>query len=59
MIEENLGIYLLIAMMAMAMCMAVIPMMIRLAPSLGMIDAPDPRKVHTTPIPRVAALALF
>ena len=58
MMNNNLGIYLLIAMMAMAVSMAIIPLMIRLAPSLGMIDAPDPRKVHTTPIPRVGGLGI-
>ncbi len=58
MIEENLGIYLLMAMMAMAISMVVIPLMIRLAPVLGMIDAPDARKVHTMPIPRVGGLGI-
>ena len=37
----------------MAISMVVIPIMARLAPRLGMIDRPDSRKVHTTPIPRV------
>ncbi len=36
-----------------AVSMAVVPLAIRLAPSLGMLDLPDPRKVHSTPIPRV------
>ena len=36
-----------------AVSMAVVPLAIRLAPALGMIDLPDPRKVHSTPIPRV------
>ncbi len=58
MMNNNLGMYLLIAMMAMAVSMAIIPLMIRLAPALGMIDAPDPRKVHTTPIPRVGGLGI-
>jgi len=58
MIEENLGIYLLIAMVAMAISMAIIPLMMRLAPVIGMIDAPDPRKVHTVPIPRVGGLGI-
>ncbi len=38
---------------AMAVSMAIIPWMVRLAPRLGMIDEPDPRKVHTHSIPRV------
>ena len=56
--ETNSSIYLLIAMMAMAIGMAIIPLMMRFAPSLGMIDAPDPRKVHSVPIPRVGGLGI-
>ena len=56
--NTNLGIYLLIAMLAMALSMAIIPLMMRLAPALGMIDKPDPRKVHSTPVPRVGGLGI-
>lgn len=56
--NSNLGIYLLIAMMAMAISMAIIPLMMRLAPVLGMIDLPDARKVHSVPIPRVGGLGI-
>lgn len=31
----------------------------RVAPALGLIDKPDPRKVHTTPTPRAGGLAIF
>jgi UDP-GlcNAc:undecaprenyl-phosphate GlcNAc-1-phosphate transferase len=58
MFELNIGNYVLIAMMAMAISMAIIPLMIRLAPVIGMIDAPDPRKVHSIPIPRVGGLGI-
>ena len=58
MVEQNSGIYLLIAMMAMAISMAIIPLMMRFAPALGMIDKPDPRKVHSAPIPRVGGLGI-
>ncbi len=58
MTEENLGVYLLVAMVAMAISMAIIPLMMRFAPALGMIDAPDPRKVHSFPIPRVGGLGI-
>ena len=51
--NSTLGIYLLIAIMAMAISMAIIPIMMRLASVLGMIDVPDLRKVHSIPIPRV------
>lgn len=43
---------------AMAISMSVIPVMVRLAPSLGMLDAPDARKVHATPIPRVGGIGI-
>lgn len=56
--EDNLGSYLLISMLAMAISMVIIPLMMRLAPVVGMIDAPDARKVHTVPIPRVGGLGI-
>lgn len=43
---------------AMAISMSLIPMMVRLAPQLGMLDAPDSRKVHATPIPRVGGVGI-
>jgi len=39
--------------LAAAVSMLVIPLARRLAPRLGLVDMPDPRKVHTEPIPRV------
>ena len=39
--------------LAVAVSMLVIPLVRRLAPRLGLVDMPDPRKVHTVPIPRV------
>ena len=38
--------------------MAIIPLMIRFAPVLGMIDMPDARKVHAAPIPRVGGIGV-
>ncbi len=38
--------------------MALIPAMIRLAPRIGMIDKPDPRKVHAAPIPRAGGVGI-
>jgi len=49
---------LLLVIVAMSTSMALIPLMIRLAPALGMMDAPDPRKVHTAPIPRVGGVGI-
>lgn len=45
--------YLLALIIATAISVVVIPLMMRAAPRLGMIDHPDARKVHTRPIPRV------
>lgn len=39
--------------LAIAVSMLVIPLVRRFAPRLGLVDMPDPRKVHTVPIPRV------
>ena len=50
---------LLYPALAIAISMAVIPFMIRCAPLLGMIDEPDPRKVHTTPTPRVGGWGII
>ena len=38
--------------------MALIPLLIRFAPLLGMMDKPDPRKVHATPIPRIGGIGI-
>jgi len=56
--DTYLGLHLLLTMMAMAISMAIIPLMIRLAPAFGMIDKPDSRKVHSVPIPRVGGLGI-
>lgn len=56
--ESSLGIYLIIALMAMAIAMAIIPLMMRFAPVLGMVDQPDPRKVHSIPVPRVGGVGI-
>lgn len=42
----------------MVISMVLIPLMIRLAPSIGMVDQPDPRKVHLKPIPRVGGIGI-
>ena len=56
--ELNLDIYLIVALMAMAVSMAIIPLMMRFAPVLGMIDLPDPRKVHSIAVPRVGGIGI-
>jgi UDP-GlcNAc:undecaprenyl-phosphate GlcNAc-1-phosphate transferase len=49
---------LLVIFTALAISMLVIPLMIRLAPRLGMVDLPDPRKVHAVAIPRVGGIGI-
>lgn len=49
---------LLVFFSALAISIAIIPLMIRLAPRLGMVDLPDPRKVHAKPIPRVGGVGI-
>jgi UDP-GlcNAc:undecaprenyl-phosphate/decaprenyl-phosphate GlcNAc-1-phosphate transferase len=44
---------LLAAGTALAISLAVIPLMVRLAPRFGLLDQPNARKVHVHPIPRV------
>jgi UDP-GlcNAc:undecaprenyl-phosphate GlcNAc-1-phosphate transferase len=43
---------------AMAISMVIIPVMVRLAPRIGMIDRPDSRKVHAQPIPRAGGVGI-
>ena len=50
--------YLLPLIAALVVSMAIIPVMVRLAPVLGMIDKPDSRKVHAVPIPRVGGVGI-
>ena len=49
---QQIGPYHLL-MLATVASMLIIPPVWRLAPRLGLIDLPDPRKVHTNPVPRV------
>ncbi|PCJ88875.1 MAG: hypothetical protein COA54_01200 [Thiotrichaceae bacterium] len=58
MLVTDLGSYMLIGIVAMSISMILIPLMIRLAPAIGMIDQPDSRKVHTEVIPRVGGIGI-
>ncbi|HFD79850.1 MAG TPA: undecaprenyl/decaprenyl-phosphate alpha-N-acetylglucosaminyl 1-phosphate transferase, partial [Gammaproteobacteria bacterium] len=49
---------LLALVAAMAISMVLIPLMIRLAPRLGLVDVPNQRKVHATPVPRVGGIGI-
>ena len=50
--------YLFAFISAMVISMAIIPLMARLAPRIGMVDRPDPRKVHAVPIPRAGGVGI-
>lgn len=56
--SEETSIYIVIMLAALAVSMAIIPLMIRLAPHIGMIDKPDTRKVHLVPIPRAGGVGI-
>src|SRR5262245_22656757 len=43
----------LLLTLAVAVSMLIIPLGLRLAPHLGLMDMPDARKVHSAPIPRI------
>jgi UDP-GlcNAc:undecaprenyl-phosphate GlcNAc-1-phosphate transferase len=51
-------IYLVPLVSGVVISMAIIPVMIRLAPYLGLMDRPNERKVHTTSIPRVGGIGI-
>lgn len=44
---------------SMVATMALIPLLMRASAHLGLLDAPEPRKVHEAPIPRVGGLAML
>ncbi len=54
----NLPGLVVVFMVALAVSMALVPAMIRLAPHIGMIDTPDARKVHVMPIPRAGGIGI-
>ena len=49
---------LLALVAAMAISMALIPIMVRVAPRLGLMDRPGVRKVHAAPVPRVGGVGI-
>lgn len=44
--------------LALFLTIVMVPVLIRVAPSLGLLDEPDERKVHTVAIPRCGGLAV-
>lgn len=54
----SLQAFILPLFSALVISLIVIPIMVRLAPRLGMLDKPDARKVHSVPIPRVGGAGI-
>jgi len=48
----------LVFLVAMLLSVVLMPLLMKHAQRFGFIDAPDPRKVHVTPIPRIGGLAV-
>ena len=51
-------IYLSTLLMSLFVTIALIPIFIRVAIRFALVDVPDVRKVHVTPIPRCGGLAM-
>lgn len=50
--------FFLIFFTALAISIALIPGAMRLAPRFGLVDKPDPRKVHAVPTPRAGGIGI-
>ncbi len=50
---------LIVFLVAISLTMILIPLLIQLAPELGLLDHPDERKVHHHATPRVGGIAIF
>jgi len=51
-------LYFSVFLTALFTSMVLVTAMMRLAPRLGLVDRPDPRKVHATVIPRVGGIGI-
>jgi UDP-GlcNAc:undecaprenyl-phosphate GlcNAc-1-phosphate transferase len=51
-------VLIIVFIVAIAISMALIPPLLRIAPHIGMIDQPDPRKVHLQPVPRAGGIGI-
>ena len=51
--------YVLVYVSAVAAALLATPLVARLARRMGITDRPDPRKVHSSKIPRIGGLAVF
>jgi UDP-GlcNAc:undecaprenyl-phosphate GlcNAc-1-phosphate transferase len=60
-LQQNAGEFVqlfLAFVVALSVTAALIPLLARWAPAIGLTDAPGPRKVHSVPVPRVGGLAM-
>lgn len=46
-------------LIAISLSMMLIPLLVRVAPTIGLVDEPGPRKIHKDVIPRVGGIAIF
>ncbi len=51
--------YLLVFAGVLVLALALTPLARRVAPGLGMMDQPSPRKVHLRPVPRIGGVAIY
>lgn len=51
--------YILSFLIAVVVALAITPLVMLLAKKTGAIDAPDPRKVHKKPIPRIGGIGIY
>jgi UDP-GlcNAc:undecaprenyl-phosphate GlcNAc-1-phosphate transferase len=54
-----LSLLFLAPAVAVLVTLAAVPLAVRLARQVGAIDEPDPRKVHTRPMPRLGGLSVY
>ena len=51
--------YIAVFMTSLVAAWLLVPWVKRLAPSLGLVDEPDERRIHKVPIPRCGGIAIF
>jgi len=56
---SELTYYPVAAIVAFAVTYALVPVLIRIAPALGLFDMPCARRVHKAPVPRCGGIAVF
>lgn len=54
-----IGTYILVFAVSLIGAWLLVPLVKKLAPGMGMMDLPDERRIHKTPIPRCGGIAVF